>query len=177
MKLWSEGKVAALVHDFEVEVALRGSPSRKQDEDAAFRAFNTRVLNGQIRSTVCLLTAREGGGGVYDVEDLDSKTGRPVGDVLRSKHPLVREPTDMGIAGGSFEHYNSAPRTVIPIVITVDMIADVASKLSGSAGPSGIDSEMLKRWLLGFGYHSGANSQISPRGSLLQTLLGQCTEL
>ena len=61
----------------------------------------------------------------------------------------------MGLEGGSFEHFDSTP-TVIPIVITADTIEDVASKLSGSAGPSGIDSEMLKRWLLGFGNHSGA---------------------
>jgi hypothetical protein len=61
---------------------------------------------------------------------------------------------------GSFEPYRDVPEPV-PIKITGDVVKDVASHLSGGAGPGSTDAIDLKNWLLRF----GAESE-SPRDSL-----------
>ena len=66
------------------------------------------VHDGKLCATVWMVTHRNGGG-FYCPTDLDSKTGEPVIDVLRHKHPEARiteadhfyeyqdEPNDVGI--------------------------------------------------------------------------------
>ena len=43
------------------------------------------VIEGKLRAGVRWLTSRDGGG-VLNPEDADTKSGRPVIDVLREKH-------------------------------------------------------------------------------------------
>jgi hypothetical protein len=71
--------------------------------------------------------------------------------VLRSKHPPLQEPT--GIGEDSFEPYGNLPNPVY-VDITAQMIETVAPRLSGSAGPGGVDSVDLQNWLLRFGKES-----------------------
>mmetsp|Transcript_13843 Transcript_13843/g.30962 ORF Transcript_13843/g.30962 Transcript_13843/m.30962 type:complete len:156 (-) Transcript_13843:258-725(-) len=63
------------------------------------------------------------------------------------------EPPTLGDPDGVFELYDSIPQPV-PIVLTSDIVEEVASKLSGAAGPGGTDSEELKTWLLRYGPES-----------------------
>ena len=65
----------------------------------------------------------------------------------------MRKPPTLGDLDGVFEPYNSIPKPV-PIVLTSDIVEEVASKLSGAAGPGGTDSEELKTWLLRYGAES-----------------------
>ena len=44
------------------------------------------VTNGKCREAVRLLT-NQTGGGVLNMENIDAKTGKPVEEVLREKHP------------------------------------------------------------------------------------------
>ena len=153
LKLWDEGRYNVLLEDLEVETRLRREPRREKTADEKDRDFNTRVLSGHLRSAVRGITMRDGGN-VLSADGVCSKSGLPVIDVLRAKHPPPREPTSMGVEGGAFETYDTTPVT-IPLVISSDTVEEVSAKLTGSAGPGGPDSITLKTWCLGFGQTSG----------------------
>jgi hypothetical protein len=152
--LWYKGAFTALVDDTETELQNRHGSHPAADEETKARAYNAKVLSGRIRSAVRTLTSRDQGG-VLQPDDKCTKTGRPVLDVLRSKHPLMRDPapdlTDRD--RGSFEPYSSLPEAVA-IEITGDVVEKVALKLSGAAGPGGTDAVDLRNWLLRFGAES-----------------------
>jgi hypothetical protein len=102
------------------------------------------VLQGKLRQAVRWITQRHKGGILYP-DDIDIKTGKPVIDVLQSKHPEARVPD-----AEDLQHYNETPEFV-DVDITADTVESVARKLSGSAGPGGIDSVGLSHLLLQFG--------------------------
>ncbi|KAI2506095.1 hypothetical protein MHU86_8326 [Fragilaria crotonensis] len=95
--------------------SFRQPSSRPPDEEAQARSFNARVLSGRLRSAVRTLTDRSGGG-VRQPDDLCSKAGRPVWQVLQEKHPALRDPTSVGDADGAFEPYPDLPAPV-PVCI------------------------------------------------------------
>jgi len=74
-------------------------------------------------------------------------------EVLQSKHPAMREPPTLGDPDGVFEPYPSVP-DIVPTVVTSDIVKEVSSKLSGTAGPGGTDSKAIKTWLLRYGAES-----------------------
>ena len=150
MNLWESGKIAELVQDT-VTTAKRGVGGAKppDDEESIARKYNSMVNNGKVRAAVRSLTSRDGGG-VLDFEGNDTKTGRVVMDVLRDKHPEMAIP-DVGKDGwASFEAYEEVPAS-IPVDCSQEIVAEVASKLSGGAGPGSVDGLMMKNWLLRHG--------------------------
>ena len=157
MDLWEQGHYVALVDDTEAGLAARAHPSRRTpDPESIARAFNSKVLSGRLRSAVRGLTSREGGGVMMPDDDC-TKTGRPVIDVLRDKHPGLREPLLIGEHNGSFEPMTDEEwKEPIPVGITAEVIEQVATNLSGAAGPDGVDGTDLKNWLLRFGAESEA---------------------
>ena len=100
------------------------------------------------------LTAPEGGG-VLNPDGLCSKAGIPVSDVLRQKHPPLRDPV-LDVEGGAFEAYLDGAPTPIPLVITAEVVERIAANLSGAAGPGEVDAVDLRNWLLRFGVESQA---------------------
>ncbi|KAI2493422.1 hypothetical protein MHU86_21121 [Fragilaria crotonensis] len=154
MDLWDQGHFKALVDDAEGEVHSRQPTSRPPDEEARARSFNARVLSGRLRSAVRTLTDRSGGG-VRQPDDLCSKAGRPVWQVLQEKHPALRDPASVGDADGAFEPYPDLPAPV-PVCITQDDVEAISSRLAGAAGPGGTDAVDLANWLLRFGRESEA---------------------
>ena len=154
MGLWDRGEYRALVEDLEAETRLRGGNREGTDEERDFRAFNARVLSGRLRSACRALTNRNGGG-VLQPDDVCTKTGLPVLEVLESKHPALRDPPSVGEVDGAFERYEETP-AIVPVVISNDIVETVASRLSGAAGPGGTDAEDLKGWLLRYGTYSHA---------------------
>ena len=154
MDLWDQGHFKALVDDAEGEVLSRQPSSRPPDEEARARSFNARVLSGRLRSAVRTLTDRSGGG-VRQPDDLCSKAGRPVWQVLQEKHPALRDPTSTGDAEGAFEPYPDLPAPV-PVCVSQDDVEAISSRLTGAAGPGGTDAVDLANWLLRFGRESEA---------------------
>ena len=152
MDLWDQGFHAALVDDTEAEATGKPAPPREPDDETQARNYNARALSGRIRAAVRNLTRREGGG-VLHPDALDSKTGRPVIEVLEGKHPDMKTPRDADIGQDVFESYPEAPQA-IPLDITEDVVETVASRLSGAAGPGGTDAVALQNWLLRFGAES-----------------------
>jgi hypothetical protein len=152
LEQWEKGSYRDLVNDV-VSHANGGSTSRSTPTEESFaRAYNAKILSGRIRQAVRAATNREGGG-VLGPADLCTKTGRPVVDVLRSMHSPLHEPSDVGSA--TFEKYSEIPDPPY-IDVTQDMIQKVATRLSGAAGPSGIDAVDLQNWLLRYGKESKA---------------------
>ena len=98
MDLWERGQHAGLVGDAEAEGAScegRAAFSGKEEDDAMARSFHKTVLSGKLRQAVHRETNRERGGGLLP-GDKCTKTGRPVADVLREKHPDMRVPPPRG---------------------------------------------------------------------------------
>jgi hypothetical protein len=145
MDLWYEGKFIALIDDTETEVQSRHGPHPVPDEETLARAFNEKVLRGRLRSAVRNLTNRDQGG-VLQPDDACTKTGRPVLEVLRGKHPPMRDPAP----NLQDPDHGDVPKPV-PVEIMGDVVEDVASRLSGGAGPGSTDAVDLKNWLLRFG--------------------------
>ena len=95
-------------------------------------SFHETVLSGKLQQAVHRATDREGGGCLLQ-EDLCTKTGQPVAEVLREKHPDMRVPPIENFACAAFKEYEEVPETV-PLDFTENDITWVASKLSGAAG-------------------------------------------
>eukprot|EP00978_Attheya_sp_CCMP212_P024835 scaffold78676_cov64-Attheya_sp.AAC.3 len=155
--LWEQGHHVALINDTEALLLARAAPSRRSpDPETEARAFNAKVLSGRLRSAVRGVTSREGGG-VLQPDASCTKTGRPVVEVLREKHPDLREPLLVGQPNGSFEpDLEERLREPIPLETTAETVDAVASRLSGAAGPDGVDGVDLRNWLLRFGKESEA---------------------
>jgi hypothetical protein len=89
---WDAGRYVALVKEVEEANLDSGGGGRRvdvrrQDEATSLaRRYDAMVLGGKVRAAVRMVTNR-GTGGPYRPNDLDSKSGRPVIDVLREKHP------------------------------------------------------------------------------------------
>ena len=153
MDLWQQGKAAAMVESLERATAANiARRPAMPTEDTEARAFNARVLNGELRTAVRVLTSRDGGG-VLAPDDQCTKTGRPVLSVLREKHPAMRDPPLADADLACFEFYSSTP-TPLPLDITADVVERVAAKLHGAAGPGGTNAVALGNWLLRFGQES-----------------------
>ena len=69
-----------------------GTPEEEKEEDKAMsRKFHSAVLSGNLRQDIYWATDREGGGCLLK-EDLCTKPGRPVAEVLRGNHPDTEVP-------------------------------------------------------------------------------------
>jgi hypothetical protein len=94
------------------------------------------------------------GGGVLNPDNNCTKAGHPVLTILQEKHPELQEPpTGGGDKTGTFKPYASIPTAVL-VAIMAEVVETVASKLSGAAGPSGVDVVDLQNWVLCFGKES-----------------------
>ena len=82
-------------------------------------------------------------GGLYRPNDKCSKTGEPVIDILRQKHPERVVPET-----SHFYQYDERTttecKTSMPIYCSEDEVAKAAKTLGGCAGPTGVDGMMLR---------------------------------
>jgi hypothetical protein len=102
------------------------------------------VHSGKLLAAVRTVADRDPGR-LYALDDICTKTGRWVLDVLRKKHPDARIPKE-----SAFNSYaNSAELLeVMPIACYEEQISLQAAHLSGGAGSCGVDGSTLKEWLL-----------------------------
>ena len=153
IKMWNDGtNFSGLVSDTTTKITGRKLCHPKhQCNEARFRSFSSQLLSGHCRKAVRFLTNRDQGG-VLDPSNTCTKSGQPVLDVLKDKHP----DTCLTEAHGA---YNDTP-AVIPLDISADHSEKVASKLLGSSGVDGIDGMEPKHWMLWFGTISMALCQV-----------------
>jgi hypothetical protein len=123
---------------------------QRQDKATSLTCkYNNMVLGGKVRAAVRKVTNR-GARRPYCLHNLDSKSGRLVIGVLRDTHLDCRVPSD--------EDFNAYPDAAnlldtMPVYCYEECVMKAAAHLSGSAGPCGVEAEMLKHWLLRHGAH------------------------
>ena len=152
---WDAGRYLTLVKAVEeanLDIGGDGGRTRVRREDTTLmaRKYHNMVLGGKVRAAARKVTNQDSGG-AYHPSDLDSKSGHPVINVLREKHPNCRVPLEE-----DFDAHPGAPNCLklLPVYCFKECVAKAASRLSGSAGPCGIEVDMLKNWLLWHGAQS-----------------------
>ena len=94
MDLWERGIHAGLGGDANAEGAARegrAASGREEEDEAVARIYHDTVFSGKLWQAVHRATNREGGGCLL-LDDQCTKSGRPVVEVLREKHPDMRAP-------------------------------------------------------------------------------------
>ena len=107
------------------------------------------MLQGKLRAAVRWITDMETGG-VLQTGKMCTKTGERVMEVLRTKQPEAHP-----LTAASLDSYPDRPPELFPVEITYDTVTAVAGRISGGAGPGGMDSVRLQHWLIRFGVASG----------------------
>ncbi len=87
-------------------------------------------------------------GGLYAPDNICTKTGRWVLDILREKHPDAHIPEEC-----AFNFYDNSAELLeaTPIACYEEQLSMQAVHLSRGAGPCGVDGTTLKEWLLRHG--------------------------
>ena len=114
MELWDRGLHAGLVRDAEAEGAAqegRAASGGKEEEESVAQSYHNTVLSGNLQQAVCRATDTEGGGCLLP-DDQCTKTGRPVVEVLREKHPDMCVPPVENPMCAAFKEYEEVPETV-----------------------------------------------------------------
>ncbi len=110
-------------------------------------------LDYKLRAAVSFVTDH-GGGGVLLPQDLCTKTGRPMMEVLRLQHLDTRIPDLEDPHCIAFEHYNEVPVEILTDCTSKDL-ETLALQMSGSTGPSSFNTIMLRNCLLRYSRASG----------------------
>ena len=98
LNAWGAGQYVALVKA--VEEASKdadggggGTCTRRVDTTSMARKHHNMVLGGKVHVAIRMVTNRDSGG-VYCQFDLDTKSGHPIIEVLRAKHPNCWVPSE-----------------------------------------------------------------------------------
>ena len=122
--------------------------------------FSRLILEGNFSAASTWLTNKTRQG-LFKFTYIDSKTGKPVWEVLSEKHPPAREPPS-----SAFLQYPHNPLGHVDI--GSEVVERVATRIQGSAGPTGADSAAWQSWLLRFG---PASSNLREQFAALNGLL------
>ena len=111
MDHWERDIHTGMVGDSESEGASReGRAARVGEEeyDAIVRSYHDTVLSDKLRQSVRWATDRDGGGCLLP-DDQCTKTGQPVAEVLREKHPdMCVSPVENPVCA-AFRYYEEMP--------------------------------------------------------------------
>ena len=155
LEAWKAERYVALVKSVEEACEIdgwHGSTNRGYSAECAGRKYNAMVMGGRMRAAVRMVCNQDKGG-IFQPDDIDPKSGQPVLAVLRSKHPEPVIPEE-----DSFETYDNSEECLESMQLHAyeDQVAKSAAKLSGGAGPCGLDGVSLKYMLNHFEAHSEA---------------------
>ena len=112
------------------------------------------VIEGKLRQAMRWVSNRDGRG-VLHPDDVDSKSGKTVVEVLESKHPacMISKLGEEGWA--SFEKYDERLNSVL-VDCDQEIVQRVADRMKGGAGPTSVDAQAMSHMLLKFGNNSQA---------------------
>ncbi len=148
MDVWEASCFCALVKEVE-ECAMedgfpRAHPNRSLKLESVGWRFNSMVHSGKLHAAVRAVTNRNPGG-LYAPDNVCTKTGHRVLDVLCKKHPGARIPKEC-----AFDNYTNSAESLeaMPIACYEEQISPHAVHLFGGAGPCGVDGTTWKEWFL-----------------------------
>ena len=108
------------------------------------KTYHSLVLKGKLRSSVRWITEHEKGG-VLQPEEICTKTGERVMEVLRIRHPDA-----LSLSASSLYTYLDQPLELVPLEITEDTVTELAGRISRGTGIGGTDSVIIQYWLQRF---------------------------
>lgn len=94
------------------------------------------------------MLTNQNGGGVLQPDNVCTKTGLPVLEVLKSKHPKLQDLPSVGPLDGTFELYPKGASVFVPAVVIQCVVEAMAKQLSGAAGSSRTGAVMLANQFL-----------------------------
>jgi len=143
---WDDGKFTMLVNDTIAD--LKHSLKKKRSgstEESRLRRFNQLMNQGEIRKAVRYITDREQHSVLHPHEqDTNPKNhGKTVLEALQDKHPEHK--CNIDVSGlPVYKNVPAIPKHQVP----QETVVMAAKKLHGASGLGGVDSPMLKTWLL-----------------------------
>jgi hypothetical protein len=149
LRSWAEGKIDMLVEDTEADLKklLKSTRGGAVTSKQRYKRFHHLLIHKGITEAMAYIGNCEKGALLFP-DDIDEKTGEPVADVLRSKHPKATKPPDLPDLGPMPE--------LVTVDITPEMVADCAKTLRGAAGLGGSETSEVRRWFTAFGDRSRA---------------------
>ena len=106
------------------------------DTKEKVNAFSCLICRRKIREALRYICERESDE-IMLPGDVDLKTGDLVNETLESKHPEGRD-----LSVEKLFEFESCPE-MIDIIVTKENVEMVAKNISGSTGPSGIESLLM----------------------------------
>ena len=155
LALWKAGDVDALMHEARSIQSHRQRVARDRQthsggKDHAATVFARLVMQGKIKAAIRYVS-EQAAGGVLSINDLlPGSSGMTVGDVLREKHPEGRDADPAALLQGPV-------LPVQPVLLeSLDALTvkRCALRLTGAAGPSGVDASGWTRMCCSFGLAS-----------------------
>ena len=111
IELWERGLHAVLVGDAESEGKVRegrAASGGEEEDEVLAQSYHSTFLSGKIWQAVCRANNREGGGCLLP-DDLCTKTGQQVAEVLQEKHWDMRVSPMENPACTAFKRYKKVP--------------------------------------------------------------------
>jgi hypothetical protein len=148
MDAWEASCFCALVKKVEKYAIEDGfphaHPNRSLKLESVGQRFNSMVHSGKLRAAVRAATDHNPGG-LYAPNNVCTKMGLWVLDIIRKQHPGACIPKEL-----AFDDYANSAELLeaMPIACYKEQIFLYAVHLSGGAGPCGVNGTTLKEWLL-----------------------------
>ena len=145
--------------------------SRKpRGEDDTARKFGISMSNGRVHQALRMLTENPTGGVLQldDVITFDDGSTATVEDLLKEKHPAGKPANESVLLDGDCSQVNNIRFEEL----TPDLVQKVARQCQGSAGPSGLDSDVWRRMCSSF---KGSSSRMCQAVAGLARLLATHT--
>eukprot|EP00957_Ditylum_brightwellii_P156114 11883080-Ditylum_brightwellii.AAC.1 len=102
------------------------------------------LLQDKLGQAVRWITGQDKGGLLQPMY-VGSKTGKPVSEVILSKHPAPSQPPKSAL-----KEYDTLP-ALIEIDMNKNVVQSMAAKMQGVASPGDMDSIAWQDWFLCFG--------------------------
>ena len=137
---WKEGDIDSLLHECRtIQSRLNPSQPRSRDDESVVRAFEKLVAVGNAKAAMRLITEQCSTGSL----SLDNRQpdGRLVKDRLIEKHPLGKPASPSAI---SRSLSTTEPHPIVYERIDGPLVRSTIQRMSGSAGPSGLDAKGWK---------------------------------
>ena len=133
---WKNGELKSLMAEVtEIQKRLQNKPKPKKEETRK-KAFTRLMMLGKFGQAAKFVNNEDDVKGVHTLSS-------EIKDILQSKHPAGRDADQEVI----YELTSEAPQPVIYEEITSDVVYKVAKNISGSGGPTLIDSDTWKHFL------------------------------